>query len=153
MKCPYCNHPAPLVSGDAIYPHRPDLYVKKFYLCKPCKAYVGCHQGTENPLGRLADADLRRAKVAAHAAFDPIWKEGTMSRSAAYAWLAAKLGVKPRDCHIGMFDVSTCEAVIRVCRILSGKSYFDGVQVEGGDPRGTLRNPDGSRSIFDDVDQ
>ena len=31
--------------------------------------------------------------------------------------------------------------------------YFDGVPVPDGDPRGTLRNPDGSRSIFDDVDQ
>lgn len=33
-------------------------------------------------------------------------------------------------------------------------AYFDGIQVSGGDCRGTLRNTEsGARSIFDDVDQ
>jgi len=57
--CNYCGNNAEMVSGDAIYPHRPDLYHRKFYRCQPCGAYVGCHEGTDKPLGRLANAELQ----------------------------------------------------------------------------------------------
>jgi hypothetical protein len=124
VQCPYCNKDAMLVKGAAIYPHRPDLFGKNFWRCKPCDAYVGCHSpahkngkgGVGNgtvPLGRLANAELRRAKQAAHTAFDPLWKPGgSMNRGKAYAWLAGALDISPDDCHIGMFDVDTCRAVV-----------------------------------------
>jgi hypothetical protein len=117
ITCHYCGKPAELVGGDTIYPHRPDLAEKKFWNCTPCKAYVGCHPGTENPLGRLADAELRQAKMAAHAAFDPIWKEGRTYRRDAYAWLAQALNLTPDECHIGMFDKEGCQRVVEVCRL------------------------------------
>ena len=115
VPCPYCGDPAELVGGDRVYPHRPDLAGKRFYLCAPCDAYVGCHPGTTEPLGRLADKALRRAKVAAHNAFDPLWQVGPMTRSEAYRWLAEALGVAPADCHIGLFDLQQCQRVIQVC--------------------------------------
>lgn len=115
MKCPYCGKSAKLVSGEVIYPHRHDLYAKQFYLCRPCDAYVGCHQGTTNPLGRLANAELRKAKMEAHAAFDPIWKSGQKKRGSAYAWLCDQLGIDKKGCHIGMFDVDMCNRVVAVC--------------------------------------
>lgn len=114
--CPYCDKPAELVFGSAIYPHRPDLFKKKFYLCKPCDAYVGCHPDTAKPLGRLANAELRIFKRKAHAAFDPIWKRGDMSRTKAYKWLSEKLNIAPQNCHIGMFDVDLCRATIDAVR-------------------------------------
>lgn len=122
--CPYCNATAVLVSGDVIYPHLPHLSAKWFYRCLACPdAYVGCHPGTKEPLGRLADAKLRLAKSHAHAVFDPLWeakvargmKKGE-ARGKGYAWLAAQLGIKPEDCHIGMFDVDTCMRVVVICR-------------------------------------
>lgn len=113
--CPYCEDTSALVGGDIIYPHRPDLYSKRFYLCEPCNAYVGCHPGTKKPLGRLANAQLRQAKMDAHRAFDPIWKEGNTSRSEAYTWLAGKLGIPEEECHIGMFDVHRCRQVVTIC--------------------------------------
>lgn len=116
MLCPYCGKPARLVGGDAVYPHRTDLYGKFFYLCNPCDAWVGCHPETMKPLGRIANAELRRLKVAAHAAFDPLWKDGQISRSTAYSWLARKLLIPPKDCHIGMFNVALCKAAIEACR-------------------------------------
>lgn len=60
VKCPYCERHAELVGGEVIYPHRPDLGSKKFWLCTPCNAYVGCHAGDDGtrPLGRLTAADL-----------------------------------------------------------------------------------------------
>ncbi len=120
--CSYCNKPAELVTGKEIYPHRPDLYPKKFWRCRPCTAYVGCHKpnagygdGTR-PLGRLANAELRAAKSAAHAAFDPVWQEGIVRRGSAYAWLADKLGIPPKECHIGEFDVEQCKRVVQIIK-------------------------------------
>ena len=114
--CPYCSNEAPLVDGSVIYPHRPDLHSKPFYQCAPCDAYVGCHPGTEKPLGRLANAELRRAKMAAHAAFDPLWRNGKQKRGNAYKWLAEQLGIAKRQCHIGYFDVDTCNRVKIICQ-------------------------------------
>lgn len=115
--CPYCNKPAKLVTGAAIYPHRKDLHHLKYWQCEPCGAYVGTHKDSKKnaPLGRLANAELRKAKCAAHAAFDPLWKERVFeSRRAAYKWLAEKLGIESKRCHIGMFDVAMCHAVVKV---------------------------------------
>lgn len=75
----------------------PEECDKQFYLCAPCDAYVGCHQGTTNAPGRLANTELRAAKMAAHAAFDPLWQSGAKKRGAAYAWLATALGLDPDD--------------------------------------------------------
>ena len=114
--CPYCGKPSALVGGDTVYPHRPDLNEKNFYLCYPCNARVGCHPGTTKPLGRLANAELRVAKIAAHAAFDPMWRDGSRKRKAAYKWLAEQLGVDVNACHIGEFDVETCRRVVEACK-------------------------------------
>jgi hypothetical protein len=121
VNCDYCGNAAKLVTGKAIYPHRPDLFRLHFWQCEPCVAYVGCHKkeggngdGTK-PLGRLANAELRAAKNRAHAAFDPLWRERGMKRHAAYGWLADRLGVSKAECHIGMMDVEMCTRVATVC--------------------------------------
>jgi hypothetical protein len=114
--CPYCQNSSMLVTGAEVYPHRPDLVQLYFYRCQPCDAFVGCHPGSTKPLGRLANAELRRAKSAAHAAFDPLWKQGAMHRSSAYAWLAQMLGIAGSDCHIGLFDVEMCNRVVEICK-------------------------------------
>lgn len=128
ITCPYCKRSAALVTGDKVYPHRPDLFDKWFWLCEPCGAWVGCHPRTNRkghvgledgmqPLGRLANAQLRRAKQAAHAAFDPIWKSGEMSRASAYKWLSVAIGISRQNCHIGMMDVDACNAVVEAVKI------------------------------------
>lgn len=58
---------------------------------------------------------LARARVAAHSAFDPLWKDKHMTRSDAYRWLAAQLGIAPSACHILYFDEATCARVKRLC--------------------------------------
>ena len=115
LKCPYCNRDAVKVTGEKLYPHRKDLYSLRFWMCEPCNAYVGCHKGTDTPLGRLANAELRAMKSKAHKAFDPLWKEGYMSRREAYTWLSEVLDISSDECHIGMFDVPRCEEVIDLC--------------------------------------
>lgn len=117
--CPYCNEVSELVNGSIIYPHRPDLFDKLFYLCTPCNAYVGCHPNSKKLLGRLADKELRKYKFMAHKAFDPVWKSKALKRKDAYKALAAEMNMLPKECHIGMFNVAQCKQVIAIC--LSGK--------------------------------
>lgn len=112
LTCPYCNNDAQLTTGDYIYPHRRDLVDRKFYVCWPCDAYVGTHKGTDTPLGTMADQDLRNARKAAHAAFDPFWREGRMRRREAYAKLAALMNIPKDKAHIAMFDVEQCRSVV-----------------------------------------
>lgn len=113
--CGYCNKPAELVTGREIYPHRSDLAGAKLWSCKPCDAYVGCHKGTDRPMGRLANKELRAAKIATHAVFDKLWRQCLMSRDEAYRWLAEALGIESKHCHIGMFDIETCERAKLLC--------------------------------------
>lgn len=130
LLCPYCDEFSKVVGGDAIYPGRLDLALLKFHRCDPCDAHVGCHKpgayvyvdgrrirsdGTL-PMGRLADAELRRAKMRAHDAFDPIWRDGGTPRHAAYLWLANVMGLSIDATHIGDFTPEQCRRVVEVCK-------------------------------------
>ena len=125
VACPYCGKPAKLVTGDIIYPNRADLSAKYFWQCEDCDAYVGTHDNSpvHKPLGRLANASLRKAKIAAHAQFDPIWRvpvkygvPKSVARKNAYAWLSQQLNIPMKRCHIGYFDIETCRRVAEVCQ-------------------------------------
>ena len=63
-----------LTSGKEIYPHRKDLYNLKFYKCPVCGNYVGCHKGTEKPLGCIPSRELKRYRMSVHDILDPLWK-------------------------------------------------------------------------------
>lgn len=116
--CDYCEQPAKLVTGRDVYPHIPKLAGLRLWKCAPCEAWVGTHKNSKDhaPLGRLANEALRTMKMRAHAAFDPLWKDGHFGRKEVYALLAEKLNIEVRDCHIGMFDIKTCEKVIAIAR-------------------------------------
>ena len=110
--CPYCERTAQLVRGDRIYPHRPDLKHKRFWLCQKCNAYCGCHPNSKRPLGSLANAETREARKRAHALFDPLWKRGPFTRTKAYHWLCGKTGIPASQCHIGNMTVDQCKLVV-----------------------------------------
>lgn len=121
--CPYCKKSSIASTGADLYPHRPDLAAKRFFRCIPCDARVGCHPGSWTPLGGLANAETRAARSRAHKLFDELW-QGKMrrdgcsqydARTAAYAWLAAEMGIELKDCHIGMMDAVECKTVIEIC--------------------------------------
>lgn len=116
ITCPYCHRPALRVNGRRVYPHRPDLARRWFYQCEPCQAHVGCHRrAPHKPLGTLAKPALRRARSQAHAVFDPLWRKGAMTRDEAYEWLSRQLELPVDDCHIGQFDMLTCQRVLMIC--------------------------------------
>lgn len=111
-ECIYCK-------SEVIFTSNVDVYGKKYgngkcYKCTNCDAYVGVHSGTNIPLGRLANKELRALKKSAHALFDPQWKEGKKKRGQAYEDLAKHLGIPKRECHFGWFDKETLEKAISI---------------------------------------
>lgn len=121
--CPYCGGAVLVVDSARVYGGKSYGWAHVCENWPICDAYVGCHQGTKNPLGRLANEELRYAKSAAHKLFDALWREKMKrtactkkeARSAGYVWLAGELALHPAQCHIGMFDVDKCRRVVEVC--------------------------------------
>lgn len=121
-KCRYCQQEAALLRvGQQGYPYYRDY--GPVWCCVSCQAWVGCHPGTEKPLGGLANATLRDLKMQAHALFDPMWeakmrKEGCSkgrARRAGYRWLAEQMGLPVKLTHIGYFNEDECRKAISIC--------------------------------------
>jgi len=114
-KCPYCARRSELVDSVAVYGRS----YGPIWLCAHCEALVGCHKNSPDfaPLGRLADAGLRKLKTEVHALLDPYWREtkgGSQAfrRKAIYRLLGDELGIKPCRCHVGDMDDAMCERVL-----------------------------------------
>lgn len=110
MKCPYCKNEAQWVDNSVVYGRR---YGKSYmcYYCKPCDAYVGCHNNTTRPLGTMANKELRDWRMKVHAHIDPVWKYGKKSRGAVYAILKENFG---RQIHVGESDIETCKQILSI---------------------------------------
>lgn len=115
MNCTACGERAIYTTNAAVYGRNYGAW-PRIWLCPACGCYVGTHKGTSKPLGTFADAATRKARKAAHAAFDPLWRNGSMSRTDAYAWLAEQMGIDVDKCHIGMFTEAQCNSAIEIVR-------------------------------------
>lgn len=108
--CPYCGVQSSPTTGAEIYPRHRKLAKKRFFICRPCKAWVGCHDDGR-PLGTPAAAELRIARKRAHDLFDRLWQGRFMTRNQAYSWLAETLGVDKHDAHIGQATLEQCRLI------------------------------------------
>ena len=113
LPCPDCN--APMVLRRGRY--------RRFYGCTRFPDCKGCHAAHKDgrPTGIPATADVRAARVRAHAALAAITDGSPLQRVLAYAWLQQVLGMSPELCHIGRFGLEDCRRVIEACeRVTEG---------------------------------
>lgn len=96
-----------LKNGAEVY-GQPALKERKFWVCDPCGARVGCHPGTETPLGELAKEDLRILRAKAHKIMDRFRDLTGLSRTKAYRFLQDSMGLDSWHCHIGRFNEDQC---------------------------------------------
>lgn len=111
--CPYCGSIAKLEDSDRIYNGKS---YGLMYICSKyptCDAYVGVHKGTDKPLGRLANPELRTWKKKCHALIDPLWKTGKMTRQDVYKLIQTTMGMTSEEAHVGKFDVEDCKKLIQ----------------------------------------
>lgn len=114
-QCPHCGGPVELVSNAVVYGLEQGAW-PYLYLCSDeltgCGAYVGLHHGTDLPYGLLATPAMRRARALAKPLFRATFAthfQGDVS--AAYKWLANKMGIPRTHCHFGLFTVEQCDQV------------------------------------------
>lgn len=77
-----------------------------------CDAYVRCHEGSTEAMGRLAGKRLRKLRGLAHEALDPLWRDGgrIVDRDMFYRIAGEVMGI--RDLHIGNLDEEGCLRLI-----------------------------------------
>ncbi len=117
--CRYCGGPIRLVPAKQIYgksTHRLGMDGESIYQCQNCNARVGCHKGSDRPLGDVANEMLRLKRIETHQVFDAFWKSNHMSRTQAYKWLSQQLRLPEKNAHIGGFEMDQCQKVINMCQ-------------------------------------
>ena len=117
--CRYCGGTVHLVPAAIVYgsaaAKRLGIEQEKFYQCQNCNARVGCHKGTDRPMGNLANEALRMKRKETHQVFDGFWKSKGMSRTQGYKWMAKKLRLSEELAHIGGFEMDRCQKLINLC--------------------------------------
>ncbi len=112
--CRFCSGEVKLVNNAEFYGGR-EYGWPLAYRCACCGARVGTHPGTDFPLGTLADEQTMKARMAAHEAFDSLWKgKGPLRRAMAYKALAKAMCM--RFAHISWMDATECHRVVVLCR-------------------------------------
>jgi len=105
VTCDYCHQPAQQ-SSTARGP---------IWLCVPCDAWVPIHANSKNaqPMGRLANAELRDAKRLFNHAMRPIID--MVGRRNAYEWLAKAMGLTTHQCDVHRFDLAQALLARKLC--------------------------------------
>ncbi|TXH35247.1 MAG: hypothetical protein E6Q98_15760 [Rhodospirillaceae bacterium] len=103
VTCPYCSSAAELIgehpAGAWVCTGEPT-----------CDAYCGADKHGR-PIGTLANADLRRARAAAHMAIARL----PIRLKAARRRIAKELNIALTDCHVDRLTEAQCWRVVEIC--------------------------------------
>lgn len=117
MKCNHCGKEAEWVENKEVYNGK--NYGKSYmiWLCRPCDAYIGCHNNTKTPKGDvLAKEDLRKARRLAHSIIDPLWQSGKYKRKTVYIRLEEAFG---EPVHVGETKTpEECFEIIKTTKLI-----------------------------------
>ncbi len=116
--CFYCRKACEYIDSIEVYQQPWGM----IFICRPCKAWVNCHNNTDQAFGFVAKKDLRDIRHNAHQIFDPLWQKKIefgyarkFAQAAGRKWLSKELGISIVECHIGMFTSEQCQKVIELC--------------------------------------
>lgn len=115
LKCPECGADMVLRQSKFKNPF--------FWGCSQypeCQSSHGAHPDGR-PLGIPANRETKDWRIKAHDAFDAIWKnkQTGIKRKAAYALLAAELGVK--EVHVAESDIEQCKQIISASEAIKAR--------------------------------
>lgn len=71
----------------------------------------------------MANKELREWRMKAHAAIDPLWKNGRMKRNTLYVRLSDYLG---KEVHVGWSDIEDCKAIIAAAESIASIKHDRG---------------------------
>lgn len=107
--------------GSYVYPHRPDLKHKIFFVCQTCGNFVGQNTKSGRPLGVIPTKEISSFRQTIHGLIDPLWQDGKISRSRLYAELSKQLGYEYHTANL--MSIEECKKVIKIAIQMRGKLY------------------------------
>lgn len=111
-RCPYDRARVVSVSpGHDLYPYGSVDYGIR-WVCTTCRAHVGCHLNSGQPLGTVANAEDRALRNRGHELFDRQWRSGKMGRRAAYRWLQDVTGLDRSRAHFARLNGEELRRVV-----------------------------------------
>lgn len=114
VACPCGTECVFLPGSDSANPRGEDIW-----LCPSCGASVGCHSGTNIPLGVPASGETSVLRVRIHEEIDRLVQSG-LSRGGIYRELSRKMALPPEKTHAGMFDRGQCEEALGILKSMKG---------------------------------
>lgn len=129
VRCDACGSPKVELQSKELMRMRVRGPWSLIWYCSDCTAWVGCHEGTDVPMGLMGDRNTRHARFEAHQAMDPLWRgrKAIAGRDEVYQWMAAHLGIDYSVAHISMLNEEQCN------RLIAGLHLFRELkQVERG---------------------
>ncbi len=90
------------------------IYGKSYgmvYYCPFCKEYVGVHNGTNIPLGTIADKETKKYRMQAHNLLEAKFGK---NKTKAYKWIRKTMHLSNENAHIGKFDKDDCIRLIEL---------------------------------------
>jgi len=107
LECPECSRPMPLIRRRRGY----------FYRCERFPTCSGRHSAHDDgrPHGVPAGSETKHLRTVAHAALDELVRARRWRLADAYRWLAREMRLSYKECHIGRFDLATCNRAIEIC--------------------------------------
>ena len=116
--CPYCGAPVIYAPGQQSlrkeYPPKGRSSVSLFPLAGLRRLCIRA-PARRQPDGHSRQRRLRRKRVKAHDALNPLRQTKHMDKWASYLWLQCKLGLDAEHTHIGAFTEPMCNRVIALC--------------------------------------
>lgn len=122
--CRYCQDAPMRVRGSEIFPEHPRAAPMHYLRCRPCNAYVRCHDGTWDPMGELGDPSVRRARKYANDAVETLlkrvmaanrWPEDIV-REALRSWFGSE-GASTRP--LAGLEIMECQRIQELCAVPS----------------------------------
>ena len=128
-RCPYCGSPLRFVTAEQLkqmvesHPKRPKKASPfvcnhmHYYVCSNfnnCQSYIGAYENTYDPMGAVANPELRMLRIQTHLVFDEIWKNNILPKDEAYSLLGDKLNLLRSQTHISQFNKTNCEKTISI---------------------------------------
>ena len=112
VKCPYCNAVAEF-EGVRRYQYSGEERGYR-YACRGCGAYIRADPATQQPRGSMADKRLRFWRHETTHLIGEIVNKNYLTRGQLYRWLQNELELSREECKVGLFDIHTCQEVVRV---------------------------------------
>lgn len=107
--------------GSFVYPHRPDLKFKTFFVCDNCGCFVGENTRSGKPLGVIPTKEISSMRQTIHGLIDPLWKDGKISRSKLYNLISEKIGCEYHTANLKTLD--ECREIISIAIKMRGRIY------------------------------